>query len=102
MKEYKIFTKDRHEYTVVVKELDAGTKYTIKFSENASWTFPGKECISMIDDGNGNFIFSEKLGKIIDYSLFIELKLLFNVACLDQKNLSESYYAIDCSKTNEV
>lgn len=102
MKEYKIFSEDSHEYTATVTETNKGTKYALKYSENRVWTYPGREVISLTEDGDGNFIFSEKLNKTIDCSDLIQLKLLLNVINLDQKNLSSPYYAIECSKTEKV
>lgn len=103
MQEYKIFTKDFHEYSVAVSETERGLKYTLRYSQNPRWTEPGKEIISVVDDiKTADFVFSKQLSNRLNCAELIELKIVLNVIAQDQTNLADQYYAIECSKTTVV
>lgn len=76
-KHFKIFAADRHEYDIFYEETDDGEKYSLFRSNSPAWTFPGELVISALDDGD-SIKFSEKIGKEIDYSKLVELRILFN------------------------
>ena len=102
MREYKIFDKDLHEYTIAVEESEKGTTYVMRLSENSAWTEPGKEILRVHDDAHsGQYVFSKKLDKKLECSDLVELRILLNVISLDQPNLAPDYQAIQVTKTTE-
>jgi hypothetical protein len=78
MKKFKIFSGEKHEYDILVEETDDGTLYSMFRSSSNVWTTPGEFIVSVRDTADG-FIFSKELTNELDYSEFIELKILFNL-----------------------
>jgi hypothetical protein len=103
MKEYKIFDKDVHEYTITVDKSEKGSTYVMKLSGNSSWTEPGKELLKVHEDEfAGQYVFSSSLGKKFEYSDLVELRILLNVITIDQSNLSPEYRAIPVTETIDI
>lgn len=103
MREYKIFDKDTHEYTVTIEESERGPTYVMKRSRNSAWTEPGKEILRVMgDETTLEFVFYNKLGKTFSYSDIVELRILLNVISHDQPNLSPEYQAIRVTETTGV
>lgn len=93
MLKFKIFSEQRHEYDILVEETDDGTLYSMLRSNSATWTFPGEFIVSLRDTGNG-FFFSKKLTDELNYSEFIEMKILFNLVAREELRGSQ-YEAIE-------
>jgi hypothetical protein len=103
MKQYKIFDKDVHEYTITVDKSEKGSTYFMKRSGNSAWTEPGKEILKVHeDDRAGQYVFSRGLGKKFEYSDLVELQILLNIITLDQPNLSPEYQAIPVTETIDI
>lgn len=94
MKKFKIFSRNRHEYDVVIEDTDSGTLYSLYRSDSLIWNFPGELIISITDNGS-DVTLSQKLGKELDYSTLVELKILLNIIANEDKNLSTPYEAIE-------
>lgn len=97
MKEFKIFAAGKHDYTVYIEETDNGTLYSLYYSDAGHWTFPGELVISAEDNGD-TIKLSQKLGKEIDYSTLVEVKILFNMITNQDKNMTPQHEAIEAPK----
>jgi hypothetical protein len=93
MPKFKIFSEEKHEYDILVEETDDGTLYSMFRSNSAVWTIAGEFIVSIRDTGGG-FTFSKKLTKELDYSEFIEMKILFNLVAREELRGSQ-YEAIE-------
>lgn len=76
-KNFRVFLESLHEYNITVSKDERGVLYSLSYSENPIWSYPGKTIISVMDDGADLHI-NPKLSKKIDYSELIELKIIFN------------------------
>lgn len=94
MKKFKIFSENKHEYDVHIEETDRGILYSLYYSDASNWTFPGELVISAEDDGS-RVRLSQKLGKELDYSILIEVKILLNIIANQDKNLTPPHEAIE-------
>lgn len=94
MKTFKIFAAGKHDYDVCIEETDEGTLYSLYRSDAIHWTFPGELVISAKDDGN-IIKLSQKMGKKIDYSTLVEIKILFNMIVNQDKNMTHQHEAIE-------
>jgi hypothetical protein len=94
MKKFKILSQNRHEYDVVIEDTDSYTLYSLYRSDSLLWTFPGELIISIEDNGS-DIELSQELGKKLDYSTLVELKILLNIIANEEKNLSTPFEAIE-------
>jgi hypothetical protein len=94
MKKFKILSQNRHEYDVVIEDTDSYTLYSLYRSDSLLWTFPGELIISIEDNGS-DIELSQELGKKLDYSTLVELKILLNIIANEDKNLSTPFEAIE-------
>jgi hypothetical protein len=99
MKTFKIFCEEKHEYDIQVDDTDNGTVYSMFRSKADTWTNPGEFIIRAKDDGDG-FTFSRKLGKELDYSELIEIKILLNL--IARMDLHSSQYEAIESPENPI
>lgn len=94
MKKFRIFEQNKHEYDVLIEESDEGTVYSLHYSDSNRWTHPNELILSAKDDRN-QVKFSQKLGKELDYSSCVELKILLNIISIHDKNFTPRYEAIE-------
>ena len=94
MKKFKILSQNRHEYDVVIEDTDSYTLYSLYRSDSLIWSFPGELIISIEDNGS-DIELSQELGKKLDYSTLVELKILLNIIANEDKNLSTPFEAIE-------
>lgn len=93
-KTFRVFAKNKHEYDIIVEQTSRGTLYSMNYSSLSEWSFPGELIISVLDDG-GDLHLSKKLGKKLDYSELVEIKILFNFITSLDRQLTEKFEVIE-------
>jgi hypothetical protein len=93
-KKFRLFVQSTHEYDIIIEEDERGYTYSLYYSNLSEWSFPGKLIFSILDDGTDLHI-SKKLGKKIDYSEMVELKILFNFIASRSMESSDQYEVIE-------
>jgi len=100
-KRYSFFDNEGvHEYVGFVIETPGGTKYQLFRSEGEQWTVSGELLLECLDNGD-DVIFSKKIGQKMDYSQFVEMRLLLNMVNQYDKNLG-SYKMVEFIKMVDV
>lgn len=95
MRKFNIFDEEgSYEYDVTMTEEKEGKTYRIFQSSNRVWQSPGKLVMTCVDNGD-ELKFGEKIGKKIDYSQMVELRILLSViAYVDQDAGTQGKYTI--------
>lgn len=89
-----------HEYTVKIKEVEKGTRFSLYHSKGSQWTEPtkGTLLLSMINNGDG-VVFSKKLKKL-DYAELTYVRLLMGVErYVDTNPMNKEPYHLVEAKT---
>lgn len=77
MENFKVMSKDCHEYDIQVTKIEEGTVYELRYSNMNLWTAPGEKVLTITDTGN-NMEVKPKLKKIVEYNKFAEFLILSN------------------------
>jgi hypothetical protein len=75
MENFKVMSKEHHEYDIQVTKIEEGTVYELRYSNMNLWTFPGKKVLT-ITDTRDNMEVKPKLKKIVEYNRFVEFLIL--------------------------
>ena len=75
MENFKIMSKEYHEYDIQVTKREEVTLYELRYSNMNLWTEPGKLVLSALDNGD-DIEFDRKMKKVVDYGTFAERLIL--------------------------